>query len=146
MPSSLVTQSQPYVNATSAIASKTGDWIQIGEGLSVICFEFVFDVGAGNVTGAVRIDHTAQLNGTPASATILNLPLGSLHTGTSWSTLATLAGAPNPSPQVTLTAMITGRFEIMLGQVPPGQIRSVYNFTSGTGASPNTLTQYVTGR
>lgn len=143
MPSSLITQVQPYVNATSAIASKTGDWIQIGEGLTVICFEFVFALGAGNVTGSIAIQHTALLNGTPAGGTVVMLPLGSLHGS---AVQATLASAPNPSTQVTLTAMITGQLEINLGLVPPGQIRSIYTFSSGAGASPNTLTQYVTGR
>lgn len=133
---------QPYMNALGALATRTGDWIPIGDGLSVIMFEYVFDVGAGNVTATVSVQHTAQLNGTPTSGSVINLPLGSLHTSLSQ---ATLASAPNPSVAVTLTATITGRFAIILGQVPAGQIRSIYTFGSGTGASPNTITCYASG-
>lgn len=130
----LVSQGQPYFSATS-LATKLGDWIAIGEGLHSICWEFDFQLGGGNVTGALRVEHTAQLNGTlPANGSRIGLPLGSLHTTL---TQAVLALAPNPSQEVTLTAVVSGRLALILGAVPAGNIRCSYIFASGAGASPN---------
>lgn len=142
----LASQGQPYMNAVSAVADKTGDWLSVGDGLDVVSFEFVMDVGAGNVTGTVYVEHTAQMTGTlpttAGTATRIALPLGSLHTTM---TTVTLASAPNPSTGLTLTAAVTGRFAIHLGQVPAGNIRCVFDWASGTGASPNTVTCYASG-
>lgn len=142
----LSSQGQPYMNAVSAVADTTGAWLSVGDGLDVVTFEFVVDVGAGNVTGVAYVEHTAQMTGTlpttAGTATRVLLPLGSLHTTLS---TAALASAPNPSVGVTLTALVTGRFAIHLGQVPAGNIRAVFDFASGTGASPNTVTCYASG-
>jgi hypothetical protein len=131
---------QPYINAANAIGTQTGAWIPIGSVVEALAFEFVFSIGAGNVTGAVTIQYSAQMNGAISGAgTQLLLPNGSLHTSL---TQATLASAPNPSTQVTLTALVAGRFSVILSKVPPGQVRAIYTYTSGTGASPNQLTVY----
>lgn len=141
-PVSISPQGQPYINAVSALASKTGDWIYASDGLDGICFEWVFALGAGNVTGTIVVEHTAQLTGTPpTNGSRIMLPLGSLHTSM---TQVTLAAAPSPSPEVTLTAVVTGRLEINLGRIPAGVIRCNYVFASGSGASPNTATCYQT--
>lgn len=125
---------QPYFSATSLV-TKNGDWIACGDGLNNICFEFDFQLGAGNITGAIRIEHTAQLNGTmPTNGSRILLPLGCLHTTL---TQATLALAPNPSLEVALTAVVSGRLAIILSQIPAGNIRANFIFSSGTGASPN---------
>lgn len=134
---------QPYFNAVSAITSKTGDWISCGDGLDVISFEFEWSMGVGTVTGNIAIQHTSQLNGTmPSNGSVILLPLGSLHTNMA---TATLDLAPNPSTQVTLTALTTGRLSIVLGQIPAGNIRAIYTRSSGSGASPNTLSVWCTG-
>lgn len=134
---------QPYMNAVDALTSKTGDWISVGDGLAVIAFEFDVQVGAGTITGSVNVQHTSQLSGTlPATGSRILLPLGSLHTSL---TTVTLASSPNPSTSATITAMTTGRFSIVLGQIPAGNIRCSYVFASGTGASPNTITTWCTG-
>ena len=139
----LASQGQPYMSAVSAVADKTGDWLSVGDGLEVVTFEFVLDVGAGNITGVVYVEHTAQLSGTmPSVGTRVALPLGSLHT--TMSTVA-LASAPNPSVAATLTAAVTGRFALHLGKIPAGNIRAIFDWASGTGASPNTLTCYASG-
>ena len=139
----LTSQGQPYMNAVSSLASKTGDWISVGDGLEVVTFDYEFAMGAGNITGTITVEHVAQLSGSlPSTGTRVLLPLGSLHTNL---TQATLASAPNPSLAVTLTAVVTGRLALHLGKVPAGHIRSLFNFTSGAGASPNTLTCYATG-
>lgn len=134
---------QPYFNAVSAITSKTGDWINVGQGLEVVSFEFEWSMGAGTVTGSITIQHTSQLSGAmPTNGSVIGLPLGSLHTSL---LTATLDSAPNPSQQVTLTALTTGRLSIVLGKVPAGNIRAIYTRNSGSGASPNTLSAWVTG-
>jgi hypothetical protein len=139
-------QGQPYMNAVTSLVTKLGDWIPIGDGLAEVCFQYIFALGAGNVTGSILVEHTANMSETvltTGTGTRVLLPLGSMHTTL---TTATLDLVPNPSLLVTLTAVTTGKLSIMLSDIPPGQIRSTFSFASGTGASPNTITCYVTGR
>jgi hypothetical protein len=134
-----IADSQPYMNALGALATRNGAWLAVGGGLSRIEFEFDFALGAGTVTGAISVEHTAQLNGAmPTNGTRIVLPVGSLHT-----TLTT-AALNTAGTQVTLTALTTGRLAVMLGSVPPGNIRCIYTFTSGAGAAPNTVTCWAT--
>ena len=134
---------QPYMDAVSALQSEAGNWLSIGDGLDSLAFEFDLALGGGNVTGAVQVEYTAQLNGTmPAVGTRFLLSASALHTTL---TTAALSLAPDPSLEVTLTAVTTGRFAIVLGPVPAGNIRCNYVYTSGDGAAPNSVTCWAIG-
>lgn len=139
--------SQPYLAPQSAVADAVGAWTSIGSGLESVEFEWVFDIGAGTVTGVLWVEKVAQLNGTIATAigsgTRILIPQGAMHTSVSG---FALASAPSPSVGVTVTAASSGRVSIMLGRIPPGQIRAGWDYGSGAGGGSNLVSCYAVAR
>jgi hypothetical protein len=137
---------QPYFNAVSAIADSTGSPI-VCDGLKVATFTFVLAVGAGTTTGVIYFE-VAAIASTPASTdwSRVLIPAGGLHTNVSGVALSTPVSATMGSTTVALTAVTSGSFTVTVSDLPVGQLRCVWDWASGTGASPNTLTAYAQGR
>lgn len=130
---------QPYIAAVNgnALLDQPGEWFSTVE-CDTISHSSQLDVGAGNVTAKVYAEFTADMKNLRGISRVA-LPYGCLHTN--------LAGVDYAADgkSIQLTAASSGSFSISISAPGVGRMRFVYDFETGTGASPNTYESYTAG-
>jgi hypothetical protein len=143
---SYISNGQPYFASTTPQTTDVVGNPIFCDGLSVATFTFVLNVGAGNVTSTIYFEATSQAGGTVTDWARLLIPAGGLHTNVAGIALSTPVSETMGSLTVTLTAASSGTFMVTLSDLPVGLVRAVYDYGSGTGGAPNTLTCYAAGK